>query len=191
MTNQLLRIWGAILLIPALPTLAFYLLFSHQNYFELQDTARGIVATGPIAAYIALVWTAWSIYRRVSTITDDVSPLQSKVLGDWKFEATSFHGSQRRGNCQITEDHGRLSVTGTFERDAKPVGQWNSTMANIDREQFQVLYRLDELRDGVSIASTAVLSVHINPKELKSMSGTWVVLGKSEENGEVVLTRPS
>ena len=51
----LLRIWASLLLLPAIPVIAFYLLFDKQNYFELEDTARGIVATGPIAAYIALV----------------------------------------------------------------------------------------------------------------------------------------
>jgi hypothetical protein len=77
-SGLLLRIWSALFLIPAAPVIAFYLLFNQQNYFELKETARGIVATGPIAAYIALVWIGWTIYRRVSNLTGEVSPAAVK-----------------------------------------------------------------------------------------------------------------
>jgi hypothetical protein len=36
MARRFLPIWVVLFLVPALPVIAFYVLFSQQNYFELQ-----------------------------------------------------------------------------------------------------------------------------------------------------------
>jgi len=187
-SGLLLRIWSALFLIPAAPVIAFYLLFNQQNYFELKETARGIVATGPIAAYIALVWIGWTIYRRVSNLTGEVSPLQSKIVGAWDYVATSAHGTKRQGCAEITEQRGQICLSGDFMDNDSPSGRWSSEMARIELRQLEVLYRLEDFRPQGPVSSTAVLSVQINP-DLQRMSGNWVVLGRSGAYGDIVFTR--
>jgi hypothetical protein len=57
----LIKTWGLILLLPLVPVVLLHMLFEKQNYFELHDTAKGLVAVGPIAAYVAIVGLATSI----------------------------------------------------------------------------------------------------------------------------------
>ena len=189
MTALLLRIWASLLLLPAIPVMAFYLVFNRQNYFELQDTARGIVATGPIAAYIALVLIGWTIYKRVSNLTGEVSPLQSRILGSWDYVATSVRGTKRQGSAEISEDHGQICMSGSFQDNDKPSGQWSSMMARIELQQLVVLYQLEDIRPQGRRTSTAVFSVQINPKAVNKMSGNWVVLGQADALGDIVFTR--
>jgi hypothetical protein len=188
MTVRTLGTWSTIVLLPLVPVLLLYWLFSDQNFFELKDAAKGIVATGPVAAYIFLVWTLWKIYPRVAALTGEVSPLQAKILGTWDFASMSGSGTKREGSCSISEQHGLLELSGNFVQDAKNVGSWESKMAQIDGQRFEVLYRLDEVSEDGPQQSTGVLSVHIDSDNLKQMTGNWMVLGRGSQ-GNIVLTR--
>jgi hypothetical protein len=189
MNTLLLRIWSTLFLIPAIPVVAFYLLFNQQNYFELKEPARGIVATGPIAAYVALVLIGWTIYKRVSNITGEISPLQSKIMGSWRYVATSAHGTRRDGTAEVSDDHGLICVSGNFQDGGRDAGRWNSEMARIERQQLQILYQLEDFRAAGPTISTAVLSVHIDPQNPGRMSGNWVVLGRDDAYGDIVFER--
>ena len=62
---NLTKTWCLIVLIPLIPVVLLYLLFERQNYFELHDAAKGVVAVGPIAAYVVIVSLAYRIYFKI------------------------------------------------------------------------------------------------------------------------------
>ncbi len=65
MVRLILKVWSVLLLLPLIPVFLLYAFFEGQNYFELQQTAKGIVATGPIAAYVFIVGLGWRIYLKL------------------------------------------------------------------------------------------------------------------------------
>ncbi len=178
-----------IFLVPALPVVLFYVLFDRQNYFDLENAAKGVVASGPIAAYVFLVYLAAHLFQRISGITEDVSPLQAKILGDWHFTATSFHGTARKGSCTFEVTRGQLCVSGSFMDGDKNVGNWRSTMARLSQQQLDFVYRLSDFRGGEPEESTGLISLHLDPADLSCMSGNWAVLGRAEAIGDVTLKR--
>jgi hypothetical protein len=117
MRRRLVGVWAVLLMLPALPVCAFYLIFADQNYFQLQNGARGIVATGPIAAYFGLVWLGWRIYNGISSVIPPMTQLEEDLVGtSWYFEATSFHGTHRTGTFRIRQENGsHLIFSGSRE----------------------------------------------------------------------------
>jgi hypothetical protein len=191
MTKRLLLIWLVLLIAPLIPVTALYVIFDQANYFKLEDAARGIVATGPIAAYVALVWIGWQIYRRVSNITVTSSAALKQVVGDWTFEAESAHHTKRNGRCTITNPGGVLTITGSFIEEGKPVGDWRSQMAQLTDNELSVVYTLTELRDDNPVSSKGVCTLHFNPASVSPMTGVWAVVGVAEANGTITYTKVS
>ena len=189
MTKKLLLIWIVLLLGPLVPVLILYLIFEQANYFRLEDTARGIVATGPIAAYVAMVWLGWTMYKRVSNITLVSSAALKQVIGRWTFEAESGHGTKRGGHCTITAPGGILTIEGSFIEDGMPVGEWRSQMARLTDSELSIVYTLTELRGGASKSSRAVCTLHFDPVSVSPMKGAWVVVGAADAYGTITYTK--
>lgn len=189
---RLVGVWVVLLLLPAVPVLVFYAVFKDQNYFELNNAARGIVATGPIAAYVALVVMGWRLYKQLSSLFFPLGPFEEKLIGTaWDFTATSYHGTHRKGSLKIAQDaRGALSLTGSFKaEDGRDVGAWESTMTHAEDGRLQVVYDLDDLGKGALESSTGMLSLITSPRDRTRMSGTWVVLGRGEAHGAIECRR--
>lgn len=189
MTSKLVSVWIALLLLPLLPVVILYVIFDQANYFKLEDTARGIVATGPIAAYVALVWLGWVIYKKVSNITVTSSAALKQVLGRWRFEAVSAHGTTRSGQCSITNPGGVITINGSFMENGQPVGDWRSQMAQLSDSELAVVYNLTEVRDGHEESSKALCTLHFDPESVSPMTGRWVVVGRDNAYGTVTYTK--
>lgn len=189
MKLKLIGVWAVLLLLPAIPVLVFYAVFDNQNYFHLEDAARGIVATGPIAAYIALVWLGWQIYKRVSSLLDPLTPYEEELLGtSWRFTASSYHGTKRKGSFKVTQaSNGDLCFAGTFEDDGgKNVGSWESTLAHCEDGRLQIVYDLDDFGKGDLEQTSGMLSLNADAQDPNRISGNWVVFGRAETNGNMV-----
>lgn len=193
MKLKLVGVWAVLLLLPVIPVVIFYAVFRDQNYFELKNAARGIVATGPIAAYVGLVLIGWSIYKRLSSLIFPIGPDEERFVGtSWDFSAISSHNTQRKGSFSFSiGGRGELNAAGNFQdsETGQEVGQWESTMARCKERQLEVLYDLDDMGKGALEKSTGVLSLSVDPRNPKRMSGTWVVLGKGEAFGTITCTR--
>lgn len=187
--RTLLGIWATLLLVPIIPVVILYLIFDQANYFKLEDTAKGILATGPIAAYVALVWIGWVIYGRVSKLTVKSSSALKEVLGTWDFEAESSHGTKRSGQCTITNPRGILKISGSFFVGGNPVGQWRSQMAQLTESNLSVLYTLSEIREGKEVSSRGVCTLSFDPKSVSPMQGVWVVVGAPDAFGTITYTK--
>jgi hypothetical protein len=191
MNLPVLLTWCVVLLIPAVPVFLIYLFFGSQNYFELRDISRGIVATGPIAAYAAMVWLGYSLYARVSRLHMPEDPLAKAVQGDWKFTSTSaVHQRERKGTCHISYDRGALSLSGTFLDGDKPVGEWESEMASVKGRRISFIYDLTELQeDGKHRDFDGICRLTANSDDPEQMEGFWVIAGADYHSGSIVYER--
>jgi hypothetical protein len=186
MRRRLVGVWAVLLMLPALPVCAFYLIFADQNYFQLQNGARGIVATGPIAAYFGLVWLGWRIYNGISSVIPPMTQLEEDLVGtSWYFEATSFHGTHRTGTFRIRRENGsHLIFSGSFEDETgNSLGSWESTMTQCNEGRLKVVYALEVVVGQKSQHSTGMLTLNPFTKDGRQFKGNWVVLGQREANG--------
>jgi hypothetical protein len=185
-------IWVLLVLVPMIPVVVFYAVFVGQNYFELKNAARGLVTTGPIAAYVVIFWLGKRAFMQVSSIVVPLGPFAAKLVDtSWSFTASSYHGTQRQGSFRIAEDeHGGLEMSGTFEdANGRNVGSWESTMAHSEDGRLEVVYSLNDLRGDSPDASTGMLQLFADGDDPRRLSGNWVVLGRSEAHGEIVCTK--
>jgi hypothetical protein len=181
-------VWIFLILVPMIPVGIFYAIFSDQNYFELENAGKGIVATGPIAAYFALVWLGARLYKGVSSDQPRLSDAEERLLGtSWDFNATSQHGSERKGSFTVTSaSDGGLELKGNFEMaDETQVGDWRSTMTRCEDGRLQILYDLSDSGKGAEERSTGMLSLHAKAVDPRQMSGRWVVLGRADAQGQM------
>jgi hypothetical protein len=191
MRRRSVGVWAVLLLLPMIPVAVFYVVFADQNYFELKETARGVVTTGPIAAYFALVWLGSRIYKQVPP-DEPVDPLAKNLIGtSWRFVAHSFHGTYRDGTFSVKEGKvGHLLVDGNFlDQKGKNVGDWQSTMSRCENDRIEFAYTLKDLSGASADETTGMLSLTAANHDPKHMSGNWVVLGRSEAHGQITCTR--
>lgn len=182
-------VWLMLLLAPLIPVVIVYVIFDQANYFKLEDTARGIVATGPIAAYVALVLVGVTVYRRLFNIAQVSSAALKQVKGQWTFVTKSAHATERAGRCTIGTVGGQLTVNGTFVQDDERVGDWNSVMARLTDSELTVVYNLSEIRDGEVKGSQGLLTLYFDPKSVSPMKGRWVAVGEAGAHGSITFSK--
>lgn len=185
-------IWAALIVVPLIPVIALYWLFRELNYFELADAARGLVATGPIAAYVAIVAIGTRTYFKLNRLPALDERALKRVLGTWSFEARSSHQTIRHGAAHVTEDRGQIFLNGTLcDEEDSQVGSWESTMAQLQSQRLSFVYNLREARDGKEEASTALCMLSLDPNTPSLMRGRWIVMGRNEALGEITYSRKS
>lgn len=193
--NRLIGIWAVILLLPAVITGGFYLLFKNLNYFALEGMFKGVVASGPIAAYIFLVWFSYSkIYQKMSDseekniLSNKVSPL----LGEWSYNSHSFHSEKtRNGKLFINLDQGQVIINGDYKDDDVSTGTFHSEMVNIQNNCLKFLYKLKS-NDDSSLGPQecwAYCETTYGIGKVDAMEGTWHVMGPKEASGNIKLKR--
>lgn len=182
-------VWTALLILPLLPVTLLYLLFRELNYFELTDTARGVATTGPIAAYIAVVWFGSRLFEQVVSITPVSVRSLRKLRGAWDFESKSSNNTLRKGTCDITLKFGLLEVAGTFSDAGRVVGSWNSVMTRVEENRMYMVYTLTEGKDGREELSRGVSTLSFDSSSITSMTGQWSLVGRESRLGSVTFTR--
>ncbi|HKQ53288.1 MAG TPA: hypothetical protein VJT74_13020 [Pyrinomonadaceae bacterium] len=187
--SPLAKMWSLLLLLPLVPVVLLYLLFEKQNYFELQETAKGILAAGPIAAYVGLVLVAWKIYLRISPMFVAVNAQLDQICGDWLFESTSRSGNTRVGDCYIRNERGQLVINGNFKNGDKTVGTWECELAGLRGNNLLMVYTLREIKEGKSDNLYGLVQVPFGEATASEMTGIWTVIGRADLDGTIKYTR--
>lgn len=182
--------WLVLLLAPAVPVFAFYLVFKQLNFVEVDGLPTGVVAAGPIAAYFVVFWLGLRLFKYVQSQSSPLSSAEEELVGtDWSFEARSQHGA-RDGTFSIgIDDRGRLSLSGNFKLGGRNVGAWKSTMAQCANKRLDVLYDLSESGKGSVHDSQGLLSMSAEPADPDAMSGSWFVIGDADAFGDLTCKR--
>lgn len=202
MNDFTLKAWGILLSLPVVPVVLIYWFFGSQNYFSLTDTAKGLVMSGPIAAYVVIVWMGWKIFSRMLKVLSKPDDLKM-VKGNWTFISTSSRTNEkgepvndrREGTCKFIEDRGTIKVCGSFLQKEKIVGNWESEMCQIDSSMLKFSYILREIKstslqyfDGFCVL-TFFDDQSIEGEQVNKMEGIWTIIGRSEMAGEITFQR--
>ena len=183
--------WICIILIPAIPVVVFYTIFTKQNYFQLTGFFKGVVGAGPIAAYIFLVWLGQNIFQKIIKIFPLLieSPSVKALIGKWEYESISAKDTIRKGVCYIKERNGAIVLNGTIEADGKKVGQWNSRMTGVLENKLMIFYDWEELEEGKQIKMEGISTVVFGDPPISEMNGNWTGVGVPDVIGRVKFTR--
>lgn len=185
--NQLIKVWSILLLLPLVPVILLYMFFADRNYFELQNTARGFVAMGPIAAYVALILIGWNIYKKMGPAPD---PSLDHLVGSWTINSTSVNGPHATGTCYINNDKGELTISGDFRsQDNQETGNWHCEMVKVKNNQLLMAYSLTTVRKTRSDTLDGITILTFGNRPVKRMTGTWIVVGKENMSGFVEYTK--
>ena len=180
------KTWSLIVLLPLLPVVLLYILFERQNYFELHDTAKGLVATGPIAAYVVIVWIAYRIYFKISPSFVGFDERLDQLCDKWTFVSTSRGGHVRQGDCTITKDRQQLVINGNFKEGETILGIWEGELTGLRGNNFLMVYSLQETGKPNFYG---LVQVPFGDPAAQQMSGIWSVVGELNIEGNITYTR--
>jgi hypothetical protein len=187
--SPLAKMWSLVVLLPLVPVILLYLIFEKQNYFELTNTARGVVAMGPIAAYFVLVGVVWRVYKKMSPLFATHDARIDQLCGDWTFESSSRGGNVRVGDCFIRCDRGQLQINGSFKDNDKTVGTWECELAGVRGNNLLMVYALDSISDGDDDNLHGLVKVTFGEATAPEMTGIWTVIGREGLEGTITYRR--
>lgn len=162
--------------------------FSDQNFFNIEGTWKGIVASGPIAAYIFITWIGFGYFKEIVTITFRLNEEADNLVGNWNFESTSEHGKSAKGSCEITLQNYRLEVSGNYEEPNEIATIWQSDIAFLDGNNLFYVYKLDSHNIGYIGYVRLRVSRKLKNKAVE-MKGEWVSIGQEKKRGNITITR--
>lgn len=213
-----LLVWSSLLLLPLIPVVFLYYFFEGQNFFELENTAKGIVAAGPIAAYTLIIQIGWRMYgkifeqnsrQEVNKLNQQIQQLEdqlqiqesrssqvNKLVGKWSFVSISSHQRTLTGECSISKsDQGVLSLSGFFVDNGRQVGTLTSELAQIIQDNtLAVIYRMEEAKQGRLEQHRGLCTFRFNElltssSPIDTMKGFWIVVGREDMFGNVDYTK--
>lgn len=115
-----------------IPVVVLYAFFGQQNYFELDGWVKGLVVSGPIGAYLFLVWLTFRFYKQIVSLLirkkapliddkearklemSDVPDLTGKWEGIWEWSDPETNEIHVFTEAVDLNQEGRI-VTGTIE----------------------------------------------------------------------------
>ena len=184
-----LRAWILLILLPLIPVIVLYIFFAGQNYFELKDAAKGIVAVGPIAAYVAIVLLGWKAMIELSKEGRSSNPQLNELTGEWILNSKSIHDTLGGGDCFIENNQGALTITGNLSENGRNLGTWQSEMTLVKDHNLYIFYSMTQVKGTGSLKLDAMCTLIFGPAPVKQMTGTWIVIGMSDRAGQMTLTR--
>lgn len=182
-------IWAILILLPMVPVAFFYKTFEQQNYFDMQGFFKGVAATGPIAAYAFIVWLGLFIFQKISKHHMISSREAKKLTGKWMIESTSAHGSKVKGICYIRHKMGSIMINGTFEKEGKQVGHWNSIKTWLSENRLNVFYHWREIKGDEEHRFEGICWLIFGESPIKQMNGPWNVVGVAGATGTIIYTK--
>jgi hypothetical protein len=189
MMKRTLWAWVLLIVLPLIPVILLYAFFSRQNYFELKDAAKGIVAIGPIAAYVVIVGLGLEAMLRIEREGRNSNHLLENVTGEWTIESKSLHGTPGRGRCYMENDRGRLVVNGELSENGMNLGTWQSEITMLKEHNLYIFYTLTQVKDTGSDKFDGICTLSFGSPPTNEMRGTWIVVGEKDRAGEITFKR--
>ena len=181
-------VWCVLVVFPLIPVTWLYWLFKDQNFFSLEDTAKGILATGPIAAYVGVLWIGWKMWAQLSANRGLKQAELQPLVGSWTYKSESSNGTVRNGNCEFRLESGEVIGSGDFVEGDKKVGTWETHNIWRRGDLICVVYELREIKDGHEQSVEGISRLRLQTEPSQSMSGTWAIIRTDTMSGTVEYT---
>lgn len=183
-------LWILIQVVPLIVMFIIYFFFAQQNFFQIEGLWKGIIASGPIAAYIFLTWIGFRYFKDLAATFDPQDDYRD-LLGSWELVSQSERGVKATGRCEITCPNKRLALSGTYEEGDRPIVVWQSDFAFLDGNRLFYVYKLDAPTDSF----IGYVRLHVKRPTRRShtvvqdMVGDWVALGVERKRGRISFKR--
>jgi hypothetical protein len=189
-----LFVYVVLVLVPLVPVLVIYDLYGEQNYFGLDQWVKGMVATGPIAAYVFLLWLNWKIITAIAR--DFGQPLSDGLevpdglLGDWRYISSTSNDTERKGRCTISVVGSRLILHGSYRNEQDEYyGDWESSLAGVEAGYLYFVYDIDKvLARGVG-PRKGICTVSLDNLQHGKLDGIWGAIDQQEIKGKITLSK--
>lgn len=187
-TNRAIISWLLIQLVPLAILYFVYTFFSEQNFFNIEGAWKGVVASGPIAAYIFITWMGFRYFKEIIAITFRLNEEADNVVGNWNFESSSEHGKSAKGSCEISLQDNRLEISGNYEEPNEIATIWQSDIAFLDGNNLFYVYKLESHNIGY-IGYVRLRVSRKAKKKAVEMKGEWVSIGQEKKRGNITISR--
>jgi hypothetical protein len=169
-----------------IPILILYLVFGAKNFFNLKGWPLGVFATGPIAAYVFMVYLGFRMFRNTTEILLDIRTADmADFVGRWEVESRTIpSGKMAHGSLIASQRRGQIAMNGLLYGDG---GEWDvaeaaSEFCYLDRDRgvFKMFYRLDNVdARGRHISGDCLCSLTLIDElsDALVMKGSWVQVG--------------
>jgi hypothetical protein len=88
-------LWILIQVVPLIVMFVIYFFFAQQNFFQIEGLWKGIIASGPIAAYIFLTWIGFRYFKDLAATFDPQDDYRD-LLGSWELVSQSEKKARRQ-----------------------------------------------------------------------------------------------
>jgi hypothetical protein len=178
----------AAFLVPLIPAVLLYKLFSSLNSASVIQTNEGIKIGGPAALYVILLILALRYINRWRTTTDPLTKLKKNLVGTWDVKSVSSHDHEAVSTSTFSIDNNELILGGgAFVEGEKTIGHWTPDHIILDRPHNMVIFLYD-LKDG-AVNSRGLMELTIDKEAPPTMTGTWEVIGQDHHNGTVTFVK--
>ena len=174
---EIVLIIAVVLLLPLIPVAFLYQQFGDRNYFGLDGWVRGMVTSGPIAAYVVLVWLFQRFYRNLrrdqlfpeqkakQLETTDVPDIKGTWRGEWQWKDSDEKVHTFTETFTIDKQDGRV-ISGTVKDQEGLEAKFRGEIYN----RVVALYYVSSKTERLSAGS---LTVELSG-DSKSMKGEQV-----------------
>jgi hypothetical protein len=183
-------VWLFIQIVPLGILYFVYRFFSEQNFFSIEGLWKGVVASGPIAAYIFITWIGFRYFKELFAAFDPKDNFDN-LVGNWKLDLISEHRTAASGDCEIRVEKNRLKLTGTFDEGDRPTRLWASDIAFVDGNRVFYVYQLDAQVSYIGYVRLQFSKMNPSKDKVEQMVGEWIGLGEEKKRGKIVLSRKS
>ena len=184
MNTRNLFAYAMVILIPLLPVVVLYIVFDGLNYFNFEDNLKGIVATGPIAAYFALLPIVWGIFKKMYPDLSVMSKKAKKLIGNWEVVSTSSNNHTYEGAVKISFKDYRLKISGQFKNNGVIVALFDTIVIKIDDVTMHMIYQIDDTNDSNRSKHYKGYCVLYIDTDKNEMTGQWALVNEPN-NGTI------
>lgn len=168
-----LFVWATLLILPLLPSVLLYYVFTDLNVFGVQDD-KGLIALGPVAFYGALVYVGSQIYTKVNNDS------RNKEISTQQEEIQRLKGACSRSSNEyekLKQEHEQL--VSVYKRLQNENSDLAEQLGKFQQTDWEVIAgKLSGLWNFVSVSShkrtlTGDCEINYRDRRLK-LSGSFI-----------------
>lgn len=190
MNRNVLVDLAAAFLVPLVPAVLLYELFSSLNSASVIQDNEGVKLGGPAALYFVLLVVALRYVNKWRTLMDPLAKLKRDLVGTWDVTSTSSNGHKAVSTSEFRLDDNDLTlVGGSFVEEDKTVGLWTPDHIILDKSPEQVIFLYDLKDASAGVNSRGLMELTMGSEKPRTMQGNWEVIGKNHHSGTVTFVR--
>jgi hypothetical protein len=174
-------------LVPLVPAVLLYELFTSLNSASVIQDNKGIKLGGPAALYVVLLVLALRYMNRWRTNMDPLAKLKKDLVGTWDVTSESSNGRKAVSSSKfrLDDNNNLILAGGSFVEEGRTIGNWTPDHIILDPSPEMVIFLYDLKDASAGVNSRGLMELTMGSDTRLSMQGTWEVFGKEYHSGTV------